>query len=83
MDCNFLGSSVHGDFLGKNTEVGCHFLLPQLYMTTGKTIPLTTWTFVGKVLSLLFNTLSRFVIAFLPRRSGRQHIPYLIKSINI
>ena len=36
-------------------------------MTTGKTIALTIWTFVGKVMSLLFNTLSRFVIAFLPR----------------
>ena len=36
-------------------------------MTTGKTIALTRWTFVGKVMSLLFNTLSRFVIAFLPR----------------
>ena len=38
-------------------------------MTTGKTIGLTIWTFVSKVLSLLFNTLSRFVIVFLPRRS--------------
>ena len=36
-------------------------------MTTGKTIALTIWTFVGKVVSLLFNTLSRFGIAFLPR----------------
>ena len=36
-------------------------------MTTGKTIPLSIWTFVGKVISLLFNMLSRFVIAFLPR----------------
>ena len=36
-------------------------------MTTGKTIALTIWTFIGKVMSLLFNTLSRFVIAFLPR----------------
>ena len=36
-------------------------------MTTGKTIVLTIWSFVGKVMSLLFNTLSRFVIAFLPR----------------
>ena len=36
-------------------------------MTTGKTIALTIQTFVGKVMSLLFNTLSRFVIAFLPR----------------
>ena len=43
--------------------------LPHLYMTTGKTIALTVWTFVGKVMPLLFNTfwVSRFVIAFLPR----------------
>ena len=39
--------------------------LSHLYMATGKTIALTRWTFVGKVMSLLFNTLSRFVIAFL------------------
>ena len=37
------------------------------YVTAGRTIALTRWTFVGKVLSLPFNTLSRFVIAFLPR----------------
>ena len=36
-------------------------------MTTGKTIALIRWTFVGKVMSLLFNMLSRLVIAFLPR----------------
>ena len=41
--------------------------LSHLYMTTGKTIALTIWTFVGKVMSLLFNMLSRFVTAFLPR----------------
>ena len=41
--------------------------LSHLYMTTGKTIALTIQTFVGKVVSLLFNMLSRFVIAFLPR----------------
>ena len=39
-------------------------------MTTGKTIALTRWTFVGKVLSLIFNMLSRLVIAFLPRIKG-------------
>ena len=38
--------------------------LSHLHRTTGKTIALTIWTFVGKVLSLLFNMLSRFVIAF-------------------
>ena len=37
------------------------------YMTTGKTIALTTWTFVGKVMSLLLNLLLRYVITFLPR----------------
>ena len=44
------------------------FFMVQLlnpYMTTGKTIALTRWTFVDKVMSLLFNMLSRFVIAFL------------------
>ena len=46
------------------------FFIVQLshpYMTTGKTIALTRLTFVGKVMSLLFNMLSRLVIAFLPR----------------
>ena len=46
------------------------FFLVQLlhpYITTGNTIALTRWTFVGKVLSLLFNMLSRLVITFLPR----------------
>ena len=46
------------------------FFMVQLshpYMTPGKTIALTRWTFVGKVMSLLFNMLSRLVIAFLPR----------------
>ena len=41
--------------------------LSHPYMTTGKTIALTRWTFVGKVMSLLFNMLSRLVTAFLPR----------------
>ena len=40
------------------------FQLSHPYMTTGKNIALTRWTFVGKVMSLLFNMLSRFVIAF-------------------
>ena len=46
------------------------FFIVQLshpYMTTGKTIALTGWNFVGKVMSLLFSMLSRLVIAFLPR----------------
>ena len=41
--------------------------LSHLYKTTGKTIALTRWTFVGKVMSLLFNMLSRLVLAFLSR----------------
>ena len=59
-----------------NTTVQKHHLrrsaffmiqLSHLYMTTGKTIALTRLTFVGKVMSLLFNILPRFVTAFLPR----------------
>ena len=59
-----------------NTTVQMHqFFSTQLsflylshpYMTTGKTIALTRWTFVGKVMSLLFNMLSRLVVTFLPR----------------
>ena len=41
--------------------------LPHPYMTTGKIIALTRWTFVSNVMSMLFNMLSRLVIAFLPR----------------
>ena len=47
-----------------------HFFIVQVshpYMTIGKTIASTRWTFVGKVMSLLFNMLCRLVIAFLPR----------------
>ena len=47
------------------------FFMVQLshpFMTTGKNVALTRWAFVGKVMSLLFNMLSRLVIAFLPRR---------------
>ena len=55
-----------------NTSIlrGSAFFIVQLshpYMATGKTIALTRWTFVGKVMSLLFNMLSRLVITFLPR----------------
>ena len=49
------------------------FFMVQLshpYMTTGKTIALTIWTFISKVMSLLFNMLSRFVIAFLSKSKG-------------
>ena len=41
--------------------------LSHPYITTGKTIALTRWTFVGKVMFVLFNMLSRLVIVFLPR----------------
>jgi len=46
--------------------------LSHPYITTGKTIALTRWIFVCKVLSLLFNMLSRFVIAFLPRSKSKE-----------
>ena len=52
-------------FLGIQLSLWSNSHIP---MTTGKTIALTIWTFVGKVMSQLFNTLSRFVIAFYPRR---------------
>ena len=55
--------------------------LSQPYMTTGEIIALTIQTFVGKVMSLLFNTLSRFVIAFL-QRSKRLLISWL-QSLSI
>ena len=44
--------------------------LSHPYMTSGKTIALTRWTFVGKVISLLLNMLSRLLITFLPRSKG-------------
>ena len=53
--------------------LGSAFFIVQLshpYMTTGKTIALTGQTFLGKVMSLLFNMLSRFVIAFLLREAS-------------
>ena len=56
------------------------FFMVQLshpYMTTGKTMTLTLWIFVGKVVSLLFNMLSRFVIVFLPRSKKRLLISWL------
>ena len=57
----------------------CAFFTVQLsqpYVTTGKTIALTIWTFIGRVMSLLFNTLSRLVMAFL-RRSNCLLISWL------
>ena len=51
--------------------------LSHPYRTTAKTIALTRWTFVGKVMSLLFNMLSRLVITFLPRSKRRLLISWL------
>ena len=52
-------------------QCSAFFIVPlsHPYMTTGKTIALTRWSFVGKVMSLLFNMLSRLVKTFLPRRN--------------
>ena len=61
------------------------FLMVQLshpYMTTGKTIAVTMWIFVAKVMSLLFNTLSRFVIAFLLLPKLRPLSTLLVLSVN-
>ena len=49
-------------FFGTQSSLWSNFQHP--YMTTGKITALTRWTFIGKVISLVFNTLSRFVIAF-------------------
>ena len=61
--------------------------LSHLYLTTGKTIALTIWTFVSKEMSLLFNMLSRFVIAFLLRSkhlltSGLQSVSSVIHYLS-
>ena len=56
------------------------FILSHPYMTTGKTIALIRWTFVGKVMSLLFNMLSRLVIAFIPRS---KHLFYFMAAVII
>ena len=61
------------------------FFIVQLshpYMTTGKTIAVIRWSFVGKVISLLFNMLSRLVITFLPR-SKRLLISWLQSSFAV
>ena len=53
--------------------------LSHPYMTTGKTIALTRWIFASKVISLLFNKMSRFVMAFLPRRKHSENSKREIK----
>ena len=60
----FLGSKITADG-DCSHEIKRHLLLGRKVMTTGKNIALTRWTFVGKVMSMLFNMLSRLVIAFL------------------
>ena len=57
------------------------FQLSHLYMTIGKNTALTIWTFVGKVMSLLFNMLSRFVRAFLPRSKHLFTVYYSILDL--
>ena len=75
---DWFGLAVQGilksllQYHSSKTSICClsAFFMVQLshpYMTTGKTIALTRWTFVSKVMSLLFNMLSRLVIAFIPR----------------
>ena len=73
VDCHFL---LQGIFPTQRSNLGlphCRQTLYHLshqgspYTTTGKTIALTIWTFVSKVMSLIFNMLSRFIIAFLPK----------------
>ena len=71
MDCSLPGSCIHGIFQARVLEWGA-IAFSDPYMTTGKTIALTLWTFVGKVMSLLFNMLSMFVIAF----SSKEHASY-------
>ena len=64
-----LKSLIHHNLKASVLQHSAFFMvqLSHPYMTTGKTIALTIWTFVGKVMSLLLNTLSRTVITFLPR----------------
>ena len=62
-----LGTSPTPQLKSSSSSAFFMVQLSHLYITNGKTIALTVWTFVGKVMSLLFNMLSRFVIAFIPR----------------
>ena len=65
-DFIFWGTKITADS-NCSHEIKRHLLLERKVMTTGKTIALTRWTFVGKVISLLFNMQSRLVITFLSR----------------
>ena len=61
--------SICHEVIGLDAMISVFFVvqLSYPYMTTGKTVALTSWTFVGKVMSLLFNMLSKFLITFLPK----------------
>ena len=65
--CCLWGRTVGHDWSNLAAAAFLMAQLSHLHMTTGKTIALTRWTFVGKVISLLFNKLSGLVIPFLPR----------------
>ena len=69
MDRGARQATVHGITKSQARLCNYHFI-PHLYMTPGKIIALTIQTFVGKVMSLVFNMLSRFVIASLLRRES-------------
>ena len=73
-------SSLAPEFKGINFRSSAFFMvqLSHPYMTTGKTIALTTWIFVSKVMSLLFKMLSRLVITFLPK--GKRLLISLLQS---
>ena len=66
---SLLPKGLHHNLKASILQCSAFFMiqLSRSYMTTGKTIAFTTLTFLNKVLSLLFNMLSRFIIAFLPR----------------
>ena len=69
LDCHLLSERQRHSSNASILQCSAFFIvqLSHPYLTTGKTIALTRWTFVGKVMSLLFNMLSRLVIAFLSR----------------
>ena len=72
MDCSLPGFSVHRVFQARVLKWGAT-AFSNPYMTTGKTIDLIIQNFVGKVMSLLFNMLFRFVLALLPRQRRQWH----------
>ena len=76
----FSNTTVQKQLFGP--QVSLYSQLSHLYMTTGKTIALTRWTFVGKIMFLLFNMLSRLVITFL-LRSKRLLILWLLSPSTV